>query len=56
MTSPLGVGVVGAGRFAGLLAGAVADLPEVRPVAVAHPSPLSRRQPDGAPLTTEERA
>ena len=35
VTSPLGVGVVGAGRFARFLAGAVADLPDVRLVAVA---------------------
>ncbi len=35
MTAPLGIGVVGAGGFARFLAGAVADLPDVRVVAVA---------------------
>ena len=39
MTAPLGVGVVGAGRFARFLAGAVADLPDVRLVAVADSDP-----------------
>ena len=39
MTSPLGVGVVGAGGFARFLAGAVADLPDVRLVAVADSDP-----------------
>jgi predicted dehydrogenase len=36
---PLGIGVVGAGRFARFLAGAVADLPDVRLVAVADSDP-----------------
>jgi len=39
MSRPLGVGVVGAGRFAWFLAGAVADLPDVRLVAVADSEP-----------------
>lgn len=39
MTSPLGIGVVGAGGFARFLAGAVADLPDVRLVAVADRDP-----------------
>ena len=37
--APLGVGVVGAGGFARFLAGAVADLPDVRLVAVADSDP-----------------
>ena len=37
--APLGVGVVGAGRFARFLADAIADLPDVRVVAVADQDP-----------------
>ena len=37
--APLGIGVVGAGRFARFLTGAVADLPDVHVVAVADQDP-----------------
>ena len=39
MTGPLGIGLVGAGGFARFLAGAIADLPDVRLVAVADSDP-----------------
>jgi predicted dehydrogenase len=39
MTSPLGVGIVGAGRFAMFLADAVANLPDVTVCGVADPRP-----------------
>ena len=39
MTAPLRLGVVGAGRFAGFIADAVGDLPDVTIRAVADPSP-----------------
>ena len=38
-TPPLGIGLVGAGGFAGFVAGAVADVPDVRVVAVADRDP-----------------